>query len=220
MKTRRMSALQRSTMVFAALLIMVAFSPAIMAQELSFGPKIGISSTTLVGNDVPDGAKAAGNFVGGFFFKANAGDIVAIQPEVLYHRKGSTTKDSQSDDGQTLTIDYLEVPLLIKVQIPVEGTVYPFVYAGPYGAFELDNTYEARASFFGIQWTATDQADVNDFDYGAVVGAGLDIQADAIYFGLDARYGIGMSQILMVNDEQKDVKNRSLSLMVSLGVNL
>ncbi len=195
------------------------FTSSTFAQTLSFGPKIGYTTTTLKGNDVPDGTDPLSGLVGGVFFKyASESNIVAFQPEILYHQKGAV--DMEDGDGIKLNVDYLEVPLLLKFQIPVGETFFPHIYAGPYGAFELDNNFTAQQTLFGITFTSNDNADVEDFDYGAIVGGGFDVQLESFYLGLDARYGIGMQKILNYDGERQDVKNRNFSLMLALGVNL
>lgn len=199
--------------------ICMSFSFSAFAQTLSFGPKIGYTSTTLAGNDVPDGTDPLSGLVGGVFFKyASENNFVAFQPEILYHQKGAI--DMEDGDGIKLNVDYIEVPLLFKVQIPVGETFFPHIYAGPYGAFELDNNFTAQTTFFGVQLTSSDNADVEDFDYGAIVGAGFDVQLETFYLGFDARYGIGMQKILNYDGERQDVKNRNFSVMLGLGVNL
>ena len=173
--------------ILLTLLLGVAFSTATFAQTLSFGPKIGYTSTTLKGNDVPDGTDPLSGLVGGVFFKyASESSIFAFQPEILYHQKGAV--DMEDGDGVKLNVDYLEVPLLFKVQIPVGETFFPHIYVGPYGAFELDNNFKSQASFLGFTITDNEKADIQDFDYGAIVGAGFDMQLESFYFGVDARY--------------------------------
>ncbi len=187
------------------------------AQNVSIGPKLGFSSTTAAGDDVPNETENISGLVGGVFFKVNAGRILAIQPEILFHQKGGYYEES-SNINYRLEIDYLEIPLLFKAQIPVGETIYPYVYAGPYAAFTLDNREEGE--FFFLEGTGT--ANLNDFDAGGVFGGGLDIQVGKLFLGLDLRYGVGMVNIYDREDseDEPDIKNRSFSTMVSLGINL
>ncbi|MGB0177876.1 MAG: porin family protein, partial [Owenweeksia sp.] len=218
MKTKSLfNTIKKGGALAAAALMMSAFSNDLKAQELSFGPKIGFTSSTLAGNDVPDGTNSVSNFTAGVFFKANAGDIVSFQPEILYAQRGATTTSGNDPDGQTLDVDYLQIPVLIKAQVPIGETIYPFVYAGPYGAFELSNNYQA--AIFDGSIVFTDQADVNDFDFGAVVGLGMDFQVNSFFLGFDARYDIGMSRTVKIDGEEQDMKNRAFTLFASFGVN-
>lgn len=206
-----------NTNLWALILLLSTFGSALMAQNISIGPKVGISSATGAGSDVPDETEAITGFIGGMFFRYNTGGVIAIQPELLYQRKGGFYNGNNLD--YKLTIDYLEVPLLFKLQIPVGEAVYPFIYAGPYAAFELQNQTDGDV-FSVIDYQGT--ADINDFDAGAVLGAGMDVQLSSFYIGFDARYGIGMVNIYAEDNDgsQPDIKNRSLSFMLGLGVNL
>ncbi len=206
-------------LLLLALVFIIAFATEGCAQSLSFGPKLGFTSTTFAGNDVSDDTDPLGGFVGGVFFKyAGESNIFALQPEILYHQKGAV--DMEGGTGTKLNVDYLEVPILLKVQIPVGETFFPHIYAGPYGAFELDNNFTSQVSIFGFTFANNTMAQVQDFDYGAVVGGGFDIQLESFYLGLDARYGIGMQRILSLGGDRQDIKNRNFSLMLGLGVNL
>ncbi len=209
---------KKTVALSVAALTLSAFANQANAQELSFGPKVGFTSSTLAGNDAPDGTSSVSKFTAGVFFKANAGEIVSFQPEVLYAQRGATTTSGNDPDGQTLDVDYLQIPVLIKAQVPISETIFPFVYAGPYGAFELSNNYQA--AIFDGAIVFNDQADVNDFDFGAVVGAGMDFQINSFFLGFDARYDIGMSKTVKVDGEQQDMKNRAFTLFASFGVNL
>ncbi|HAD96709.1 MAG TPA: hypothetical protein DCG19_04840 [Cryomorphaceae bacterium] len=216
MKTRTLFA----TGLTMAAVLLAGFSNRANAQELSFGPKIGYTNSTLAGNDAPGETEGRSNFTGGFFFKANAGEIVSIQPEILYSKRGATTITDDDPDGIALNVDYLQIPLLIKAQVPVGETVFPFVYAGPYGAFELDNNFNSQEVIGPFVFSGEGKADVNDFDYGVVLGAGMDFQVGGLFLGFDARYDIGMTKILKIDDEEQDLKNRAFTIFASLGVNL
>ena len=221
MKTRVNSTFKLNAILaiaFTIFMVLVISASNLKAQSVSFGPKIGYSSTTFKGNDVPDGTDPLNNFVGGVFFKYSPAGIFAFQPEILYHKKGAM--DMDNGNGVKINVDYLEVPLLFKLQIPAGETFYPNIYVGPYGAFELNNNVHAQQTLFGYTVSSDGTADVEDFDYGAILGAGFDIQMEQLFLGLDARYGIGMNKILNENDDRKDFKNRTFSLMLGVGVNL
>lgn len=220
MKNRSSTAQNHTLMPFILVALIGLFlSSTGFAQSLSFGPKIGYTTTTLKGNDVPDGTDPLSGIVGGVFFKySSESNLVAFQPEILYHQKGAV--DMEDGNGIKLNVDYLEVPLLFKFQVPVGETFFPHIYAGPYGAFELDNNFTTQQNLFGITFIGSDKADIEDFDFGAIVGGGFDVQLESFYLGVDARYGIGMQKILNYDGERKDVKNRNFSLMLGLGVNL
>lgn len=197
-------------------LMTMFFSTTAFSQKLSIGPKVGFLSSTPAGDDVPADVESISGFTGGIFLKYTTGDVFAIQPEILYTRKGGYYNEGLF--SYELNVDYLEIPLLLKAQIPVSETVFPFIYVGPYAAFELNN--REQGDFFFVDYEST--AAIRDFDAGAVFGAGMDVELNSFYLGFDARYGIGMVNIYEPDDDgdQADIKNRSLSFMLGLGVNL
>jgi hypothetical protein len=192
------------------------FTYDLKAQSVTIGPKLGFTNTTAAGDDLPDDVESISGFVGGAFIKFQASPVFAVQPEILYHQKGAFWNPSDNTNFK-YTFEYLEIPVLLKLQLPLGETVYPFVYAGPYAAFTMSNNVEGE--FIGFEASGTE--DLNDFDGGAVLGGGLDIQVNQLFLGFDARYGIGMRNVFDDDpDNQRDIKNRSFSAMLSLGVNL
>ncbi len=211
---------QKTNKLSYALLLTVIFTGACftsLAQSLSVGPKVGITSSNGAGDDLPNNVESITGFTGGIFFKIHNDGLFAFQPELLYVRKGGFWNENPTFNYELKT-DYLQIPLLAKFQIPVGETVFPFIYAGPYGAFTLNKQDEGELLFF----QAEDVTDLKDFDAGMALGAGLDFELSAFYLGFDARYDIGMVNIFEENSdgEQADIKNRTWSFMLSLGVNL
>lgn len=192
--------------------------PQSQAQEsVSLGPKAGISSTTLVGEGV-DEASPRVNFVGGLFYSINATEMFSIQPELLYHRKGATFENQAFNLKTDLTIDYLELPILFKIRVPLGDVLYPSIYAGPYGAVKLRD--KSVTTQLDTDISIQEDPEVHSFDGGIVIGVGLDLEAGAFYFGGDIRYGIGLSTIDRSVEDPIKAYNRSLSILFGLGVNI
>lgn len=205
------------TTVLILTLLLAGASFTSYSQSISVGPKLGVTNATGAGDDLPNDVEGINGFTGGIFIKYSTGNIFAFQPEILYVRKGGYWNEGANLNYE-LTIDYLEIPLLAKFQIPVTDKLFPFVYAGPYGAFQLNN--ETQGQVFFVQTNGS--ADLKDFDAGLALGAGFDFEFSDFYFGFDARYDIGMVNIFEEdsNGDQPDIKNRSLAFMIGLGVNL
>jgi hypothetical protein len=59
--------------------------------------------------------------------------MFAIQPEVYYSMQGAKYEEEE-DDVQVKVIfkyDYIQVPVLAKVNIPIESSIKPNVFLGP-----------------------------------------------------------------------------------------
>ena len=70
-----------------------------------------------------------GLLAGGFLDVA-LNDVFSIEPEVLYSQKGAEVEGTgaNSDLEGSFKVDYIEVPLLLKVRVPVSNSGFrPFL---------------------------------------------------------------------------------------------
>jgi len=81
------------------------------------------------------------------------GPYFAIQPEVIYNRKGLKSKIDVRLDGDTLltgewnySFDYIEVPLMFKISLNSQG-FDPFIEFGGYYAYMFNAKYKSEAYF-------------------------------------------------------------------------
>ena len=108
----------------SAALLVAAVAPAAHAQGVRFGVKAGANLSNLSGDLVnQDQYKNRWGFQGGIMVNFGLGDIVSIQPEVLYSQKGFKYADQQFTVlGNTyrntgnVRYDYLDVPVLVRVR--------------------------------------------------------------------------------------------------------
>jgi hypothetical protein len=100
-----------------------------MAQPAVFGVKAGINLATVTFDPEPDEdvLDRRTGFVGGLFVVVPASDRLGFQGEVLFSQKGASEDGGAGD----LALDYLEVPLLLRVGTasPLETSFHAF--AGP-----------------------------------------------------------------------------------------
>jgi len=207
--------------VTGALALMLLLPNPSSATGIKGGLKIGASMAKLHGDDVEDFTDLLGEaqksrigFCAGGFITFNITGMFAIQPEVLYTMKGS--KYEEEILGETLKLwiklDYLEIPVLVKIMAPSPGGVNPYLFAGPVFALKLSS--KMKAEYAG----ASEEVDIEDIkstDFGLVIGAGVDFGFGASGMGkmtLDVRYSLGLSSIS--DFEGDDVKNGVFSLMV------
>ena len=127
--------------------ILTLFLPSLNAQ-MQIGPKAGIN----IANTVADGPQffnqdsdSKTGFTGGIFFMYQFSDLFAIQPEAYYTMKGATSNINAFDI--TFTFDYIEVPVLLKLIIPVEGSnIRPSIFAGPSLGFNTAAKFKVEAN--------------------------------------------------------------------------
>jgi len=197
-------------MVLAALCV-----AALLPQTLSagFGIKGGYSLSNFTTAPVGGIFSNMPSPVGGIFFSLGLGPL-AIQPEVLYVRMGG--KIEILEDSLEERLDYIQVPVLLKLNVIPAGPIRPFIYAGGYGAYLL----KAREVTL-IGGVVTDELNVTEiyqrYDYGVVGGAGLKFKLPGISISIEGRYNYGLKNILTDPSAGEAVKNRSMMALVGIG---
>ena len=181
---------------------------------MDLGVRGGLSFSTLHGDDVAECGWRQGMCVGVSTEYSILG-LVAIQPELLYIQKGAkcdVDPFTGTDIGETYTVklDYLQLPVLAAMSVPLPSLVKPRIFAGPYVAYNL----KAQGSYANA--SPTDLDFIKAFDYGAVVGIGTDLDFLIAKVMLDGRYTFGLASI---HEDGDDVKNRTISVMVGLLLN-
>lgn len=212
--------MRNGLVLFIAILLSVP--AASLAQTPSFGLKGGLNMADLGGSRIVDSDARAG-FVVGAFASIPVGSAVAIQPEVVFSRKGAKSAaydyDAFPQDGDAPPIgvylnektshNYLEVPVLLKLSPSFRGDfVRPVFFAGPSVGFLLgakevhDTDYEEH---------------LNTTDFGVIIGGGVELGRLA----LDARYNWGLSTIekdyhASFGNVPGGVKNRAFTVTAGL----
>ena len=179
---------------------------------IQFGLKAGGNMARPTGIDAQDPTATLKNKVGfnaGVFLAFNVGKVVTVQWEVLYTMKGAQYVALDDSYTDKLYADYIEVPLLLKLKLPLP-IVQPFVFAGPSVGFKLKEKLQSNGENVPL-----DQALLKNNDYGAVFGAGLDLGRN---FMVDVRYSLGMQKVIATigGDVQPDFRNGVWS--ASLGI--
>jgi hypothetical protein len=201
-----------------AMALFVAGSEA-RAQDISYGVKAGVNLATLSFDpstipSLPSNPPIEMNtgtrigLVAGGFATIPLGARFAVQPEGLFSQKGATLQDPGVD--ATITINYLEVPILAKYVL-AQGDDRTFhVFGGPSIAFKLSAEASAEAGGETIDVDTSD--DVETIDFGVVLGGGLD-------FGrltLDGRYTFGFSNLSGDSEDPQKARNRVISVMAGI----
>lgn len=112
---------------------------------------------------------------------------ISIQPEVLYSQKGAEI------NGVKVKLSYIEIPVLIRMNLASKVSLIPHLYAGPYVGFKFN--YEEEPP------PADDEIQEKNLDYGLVFGAGFDINK----INVGVRYNLGLNEIFEVEEERNNV---------------
>jgi hypothetical protein len=200
----------RTVLVIGLLAGLLAPPPA--RADIRIGVKAGgnvARPTGLQAWDPSAPLKSKSGFTGGVFLARNFGRYVTVQWEVLYTMKGAVYTSPDGGVTETLTADYLEVPLLLKLRAPL-AVIQPFVFAGPTVGFKLQEKLETNG-----EETPVSGPILKNNDYGAIFGAGLNLGPS---FMFDVRYSQGLQKVVAVaeGDIPAGFKNGVWSM--SLGI--
>ncbi|MCL5031471.1 MAG: PorT family protein [Bacteroidetes bacterium] len=175
-------------------IIIVLFTavPFIQAQSnLRFGPTIGLNIATIGGKDASGSLTSkTGLYLGGFM-TYQFSDMFALQPEVAYTMKGASS--SGGGETNTWSFNYIEVPVLLKLYIPIAGTstIKPNIYAGPAFAFNVAANFEQTVNG---QSTTTDMSTaMKGFDMSIAFGGGVGFNVGSGLLDFSVRYSLGMT---------------------------
>jgi len=222
------------------LLFLFAFSFNTHAQEqskLSFGARGGLASgsfTTI--NKVSIGSSQPGYQVGAFA-SFNIKSYLSVSLEVLFSNTGAVNIDpeyfySAENDAlknpiinSSIITNQLSIPILISYNIvdAVAG-VSPRVYLGGDYSFNMKtNSLNTSLNKFNGDIIYTNEFSdmgnrVASSDYGAIIGAGLDIGSEKIIYTFDLRYRIGLSDINETTSSyiNSEIKRDVFSIMLGV----
>ncbi len=131
------------------------------------------------------------------------GGFFMLQPELHWLQKGYKIEDADIYGDITSTLNYVELPLLARVNFG--GSLKVFAFAGPSVGYLISGTYEDD---FGEK-DPTDYLDELEYSGHIGIGAGLGT------LEVDIRYMAGLSDI-SDSENLTDVKNSSFGIGLSL----
>ena len=198
--------------------ILFLFSVMTFAQ-MQVGIKAGLNIANLGGSDadnlVGQSLDSKTGFSGGVFFTYQFNNMFAIQPEAYYSMKGATY--SISGANLTVSLDYIEIPVLLKLIIPVEGSnIKPSIFAGP--AIGFNTTHKMKVEYSG-QTLEEDIQDTKSTDFSLAFGGGIGFMVGKNELGVDVRYILGLSTIDNSSDPW-DIKNNVININAYFGFSL
>jgi len=196
--------------VSPVLVVILLLSISVHAQEEGVGVtgkgiKLGAGWGSFSTNDSVLVSGTIGGFAGGAFLTYNITPRLAIQPELMYVRKG--TGDNNFLFGDGYKIGYLEFPVLLKYNFSSEKRLIPSVFLGPAVSTLLSaEVYQDRFLFSDERYDVKDG--MKSVDFGLVFGGEVAFRSTrAVKFFLDVRYTLGLVNII---DPEKWNENRRI----------
>ncbi|HEU6450059.1 MAG TPA: porin family protein [Gemmatimonadaceae bacterium] len=190
----------------------------LVPKRPTIGVMAGVNLAKISG-DGTDALDSRTGWLGGVFVTFHLTNTFGIQPEALYSQRGASA-DAGSGFDATIKMDYIDIPVLLRYDIPVVGPIRPFFVAGP--AFGIQTKCVIAAEGDGVSASADcDQFDEDpearidnkSFDLSGVVGAGLDFRLGGHTLMVGARYQHGFSDVV----KDASAKSRTWSIVAGLG---
>ncbi|MEN8226300.1 MAG: porin family protein [Bacteroidota bacterium] len=200
--------------IFVFLLSAIVFTVA--QSQVAFGVKGGFTISDMNMDVTPDTVMDQINgYHAGVYFRFGD-ELFSFQPEIIFVRKGTNINDENGDWYQKFNMNYIDVPLLLRISVDLKRTELYFNF-GPYVGYSIGAKASGRnfddASGNWVEDTDTYEFDsyiVDRWDAGVVMGAGFRVRM--VFF--EARFNNGL---LNVGQEVYDSStNKYLNL--SLGV--
>jgi len=200
-----------SVLLSGAIVLFAAGGTAKAQPSVSIGPKIGASFSGFRGDDAGHISMRKG-VAGGLFLNISPLKFLSIQPELLLQQKGAVNENQDFNFIEDVKLGYLNVPVLVKLRVPIAGTFFPHVYAGPQFSYAFSSEYSIRSLDGGAM---TREINLRDYDLSGVFGFGLDVEIRHLFITGDLRYALGV--LNLTNDEEVQLKNKDLVLLIGLG---
>lgn len=200
---------------------------AVQAQESGFqiGFKGGVSMFSPAGKNADQGPIANAfteevGLVGGMGALSlgfNIGQVLTIQPELAFVQKGYRyNSEFNENDYFQERLNYLEVPILVNVNIPI-GESRIFAEAGPSIGYLVSGKRKLESETFSLG--SEDEIDLDNYnrtDFSAVLGAGVGISnGNGGEFLVGIRYMEGLTKT--ENDDKTDFEATNRGGFIYLG---
>ncbi|AHG88925.1 Outer membrane protein beta-barrel domain protein [Gemmatirosa kalamazoonensis] len=181
----------------------LALARAAQAQ-VSLGLLAGASYSRPIGGAEAIQSGTTGPVVGGSL-RVWGTQRVSLQSELLFVRKGFTfaMPTTGGVGSESVQVDYLEVPVMVRLHIPTGRRVLAHVFAGPSFATRVRCDVELagpRATTSGVcdgsgKQIAGPFQEVNPLSLGLMGGGGGSVAFGERQIQLDLRYGMGLTKV-------------------------
>ena len=134
-----------------------------------------------------------------------------LQSGLIYTTKGFIVKNPENDDQKmTMSTNNIEIPINALYKLNV-GSVKLLGFGGPYIGYSISGKTKVGNESEDIKFSG-DNKEMNAFDFGFNIGAGIEIQN----LQISAQYGVGLSNLIAESDEEEGkMKNKVFGLSVA-----
>jgi|GEM_PF-2082227 len=180
--------------------------------ETSIGFKGGVHFNNFTGGDIGKTNWGSGPKVGGFV-NLGLADIAQFQIEMLYSQENGNF--SHDTNNYKASLGYLEIPLVLKLRIPLSENFFPYASIGQSVGYLISNK-TSRTYVDGSNGEVEDPVTniFTNFNLATLIGGGVDFESENVFFTLDLRYNIGN---INISQQSFDIKSNGWALTAGLG---
>jgi hypothetical protein len=175
--------------------LVVAARPA-SADGVGVGAKFGPLFPSVSGEAFTTFKNRTG-WMGGIWFGSSTAGDVGVQAEIMYAKKN--VPDAL---GRDIDLRYLELPVMLRINVGPSNRVGGYIIAGP--AFDVNLRSELNGVDVGEQYEG--------LDLGLIGGAGVEITR----FLVEARYNWGLRNIAKANLATTKIKTRTFAILFGM----
>lgn len=182
----------------------LAFTASSLGAQTTFGLRGGVSvaSASVDVGETFEKSNRTG-FTGGVFLDIGGSGLIGFQLGAQYTQKGVELDFGDAVDE--LTLDYLEIPAVVKLGLPLQ-VVKPSVFVGAGLGFNTgceNDDIDCGDDISGTEWSG-------------IIGADAAIYLGAVSLWADGRYQVGLNDIADT-ESYRELKNRAWTLQAGLG---
>ncbi|MEM6965893.1 MAG: porin family protein [Bacteroidota bacterium] len=200
--------------------------PTLLFSQLELGFRAGLnmaegSDLRATNGDVLEAARRNG-ITAGLFANIQLGKVLALQPEVTFSQKGFTASWDTSDSTSTLNASYLDMPMMLEAGFAVGNRFRVYGNVGPNVSYLLEAEQKIYDALNGESTTIPydfSEESIERIDVGVNFGGGFSVRINRWKYSFDARYNMGLREIMATNGTQDFVdkaKHRVRSISVGL----
>lgn len=193
--------MKKVILLLTSFISVTAFSQeTVKSSNAKFGIKGGLNYSTVTKGDFEEGLDPRTSFHIGFVGEIPlVGNILSLQPEMLYSRQGFETNfmllgTNYKDEYQ---VDYINIPVLLKLRA---GNVLSFE-AGPQFGLKINEKVVSNN-------TQVERDNINEFDTALAGGVSLNFNE----FFISGRYTYSLNEII------KDSNSKNSVFQVGVGL--
>ena len=201
-----------------AFAVMAGVAPA-HAGPWHVGVRVGAALADLRGDlpDIADPEMKPGLAAGGFVTR-EFGPGIQLEVDALYVQKGATfeleTADTEGNvvtDESDVNLNYLEVPVMLRFDLPTGGVMRPYLIGGGTVNFALSGRIEAALG----QPELDIKDDMKPVLAGVTGGLGLRMDRGTFQVALEARYGTEFEDLYDLDDNLESI-NQTVTVTLAL----